>query len=157
MNEVRPKPEFLRPGPVPDAQEMIRVEEPTQERWARTRIRRMRERFARSQRQHRALLAYTAALGFVQVVVARLLLMGLGLKNLRVVDPMSFPAEWRSRLENLSYFAAEDIPAILFSLLCLLLASLAAVVVAWGVASSPKVDRVGPRSSKLRRGKRRLE
>lgn len=156
MNEVRPKPEFLRPGPVPDAQEMIRVEELGQERWARTRIQRMRERVEEARRKQLSLLLYTAALGFVQVFLGRLLVMGVGVKNIQQVDPMELPSPWRERAIERALFAYDEHQPIVLGLVTLLFAAMAAAVVVWGMRTSPSLDgsRVSP-NLRHRRGKRR--
>lgn len=171
MKRVRPSIDFLhvdpeeRPEPSVGAsaeespKEMIRFEEPGPKPWSRKRIQGMRDRAARVQRQHRALLAYTAALGFIQVVVGRLLIMGVGHKNMKTVDPLLIPLKWRGPHWELGLFAYNDHPFIVYSLFMLLLASMAVAVTAWGMSTSPKVDSIRRGSPNLRhrRAERRFE
>lgn len=125
--------------------------EPQRALWARLRILGMRQRASQAQRRHRALLAYTAALGFIQVIIARLLIFGVGLKNMKTVDPMSIPLKWRGPRWEPGLFAFLDHGFVVNGLFVLLVASLAAAVVAWGMSTAPKVDRIRQGSSKLRR------
>lgn len=163
MKETLPDTEFLRSDPAQDQPEsglspgeLLAPQQIPPKRWARTRIQAMRRRVERVRRQHRSLLAYIVALSFVQWI-ARVLVIGVGHKNLRAFDPYLIEPKWRSPSWQPPTFEYADQPAILYALLTLLLAAMAAAVVAWGVSSARAIDTLREDSPNIRlpRGRRR--